>query len=465
MKHLLIVILFSLSSPCLAQYALYNTGTLFDSFENPAQKAFKADTSRKYAFNFFFPHLSTNFGSDGPADPAIKNLIINGTLKGSNLEIGPNHNTDVAVTLNNYLFAFKVFKSIRRHRELGFSWQVRSDSQLRLTNEFLALFNNYTKFEQQVFYTNPFNSKLNSTSFHQFSITYRKNLDKKTGVGIKASYLSGMVNLRFKIDTSGFERNNNTNKADLYLRGFLRSNVPYKEFNQQDFMPGIKNPGLAITFGANHRSRSGWFFLGNVKDLGFIKWNKESYKYTLDNTIKFASTDLSKQRGRKIDSAIRSSYKQSGYITAINTRAEAYVSRQFLGLYTPALLLSKNIFYDGADIALTNNLKYKKLNLNISTSYSTLSGTQIGAMGMVKSDNAEFYIGSENLLKTYYTAKGIATKDTEIGDGSAGASFYMGLAVKFGRIVEHNSNTTYIPGVGEPAERGGFLRRIFRRNR
>jgi hypothetical protein len=85
-------------------------------------------------------------------------------------------------------------------------------------------------------------------------------------------------------------------------------------------------------------------------------------------------------------------------------------------------------------------------------------------MGMIKSDNFEFYLGSENLLKTYYTAKGIISDDSEIGNGNTGASFYLGLAAKFGRIVEHNANSSSIPGVGENTG-GGFFRRIFRGRR
>ncbi len=466
MKQLPIIILLCISSTCFGQYALYNTNTLFDSFENPAQKAFKADTSRKYAFNFFIPHLSTGFGSEGPADPAIKNILIYGSLKGSNLEIGPNYKTDVAINTNNYLFTFKIFQSIRRQRELGFSWQVRSDSQIRLTNEVLALFESYSKFQRQVYYENLFNSNLNSTTYHQFSITYRKNLDKKTGIGVKASYLSGMIHYRFKVDSSRFIKNNIRFRDSLYLQGFLRSNIPYKEFDQNDFIPGIKNPGLAFTLSGNHKTRSGWYFIANLKDLGFIKWTKESYKYSFDNAIHLDSTALpgaGKRLGKKIDSLIKSSYEQTSYMTPINTKAELYLSRNF-NFYTPALILSKNIFYDGADIILTNNIRYNTLNFNLSTGYSTLRGVQVGVMGMIKSDNCEFYLGSDNLIKTYYTAKGIISQDAGIGNGNAGASFFIGIAAKFGKVVEHNANASYIPGVGENL-RGGFFQRIFRRNK
>ena len=53
------------------QFSLYNTGTLFDSFENPSQRAFVPDTSKKYAFNFFIPNFNGNFFLTGNAQTSL----------------------------------------------------------------------------------------------------------------------------------------------------------------------------------------------------------------------------------------------------------------------------------------------------------------------------------------------------------------------------------------------------------
>ena len=64
-KLLLLFILVIKAAIGFSQFSQYNTRTLFDSFENPAQKAFYADSSRTYAFNFFIPNLSINTGIKG----------------------------------------------------------------------------------------------------------------------------------------------------------------------------------------------------------------------------------------------------------------------------------------------------------------------------------------------------------------------------------------------------------------
>ena len=67
----------------------------------------------------------------------------------------------------------------------------------------------------------------------------------------------------------------------------------------------------------------------------------------------------------------------------------------------------------------------------------------LGTQGMYQTPNFEFFLGTDNLLKSA-TALQKATANTRYYGGSV----YMGMAIKFGYDVEHPQNSSYMPGVG-----------------
>src|ERR1700709_2430780 len=88
-KVLLIFLLFPFSTKIFAQqFSQYNTGTLYDSFENPSQKAFIPDSSRNVAFNLFFPNLGTDFTLAGNVQAALKTRAFLRTYDDHKLTIG-----------------------------------------------------------------------------------------------------------------------------------------------------------------------------------------------------------------------------------------------------------------------------------------------------------------------------------------------------------------------------------------
>jgi hypothetical protein len=80
----------------------------------------------------------------------------------------------------------------------------------------------------------------------------------------------------------------------------------------------------------------------------------------------------------------------------------------------------------------------------------------LGTQGMYQTPNFEFFLGSDNLLKSTSIRKSAV-----VNSGYYGASFYMGLAIKFGFVVEHPQNSSYMPGVGDDTPTS-FFRRIFK---
>ncbi|MXV52230.1 hypothetical protein GS399_14725 [Pedobacter sp. HMF7647] len=446
------------------QFALYNTRTLYDAFENPSQKAFYADSSRKYAFNFFIPSAGFNGVFTGPAQTAFKTLVYRGGFSGASIDVNNTDPNKFFGNLNSYLLMFRVFKSIKLNRELGFAWQVKAESTIdNFSNQTFAILQDYRYFPDGTS-NDIFNDKGYAQTYHQFSFNYREDLNKQIGLGIKIGYLSGIAYTRLDINQSSLTKNLEADAYDMVLKGGLQSSFNYGDFGDITYAPGFTNPGAALTASANFKLRGGWFLLTNLKDIGFIHWNNESYQYYIntDLVVENASENNgSKYLFNRIYNSFKRNYTQKSFTTMINGKAEVLLNKDF-DRYQPNLLVSKNLFYKGFDIALMNTYKTENFNFSLSTAYSA-ENFQVGGVAMYKTPNAEFFLGTDNVLKTYYTTKGLITNNENIGNGYTGASFYLGFGLKFGKIMEHDMNSSNIPGFGSRGDDSGFFGRLFGR--
>ena len=170
--------------------------------------------------------------------------------------------------------------------------------------------------------------------------------------------------------------------------------------------PNFKNIGLSVTAGASYKLKYGWSILGNVKDLGFIRWNKEAYQYDFDTgkiVIENASNSGTDSRlADSLDTRISRSSINRSYVSMINGRIEFMLSKDY-GNYKPNLILTKNLTHGGEDMVLVNNFHIKNHVLSASAAYNTIGVMPIGAQYMIKTPNVEFYIGSDQILKSYKT--------------------------------------------------------------
>lgn len=460
-KHLLLLLLFSFKMQAgFAQFSLYNTRTLYDSFENPAQKAFYADSSRTYAFNFFIPNLSLSAVTTGPAQTTFKGLLYKGTFNTNGLELGESKLNKVYFDETTYVAMFKIFKSVRFNQELGFSWQIKSTGRATVSNEALALFNNYKLLTAST-YDNLSSNSANGIAYHQFGFTFREDYNKRLGLGIKLSYLSGIVYSKLDIDRSSLSFNEANNTYAANLQGYFRSNILYDNPDKTAINPGFQNPGVALTLSANYKLKRGFSLLGNLKDLGFIHWRKSPYKFTFDHNIEFSKTSRQQEVNQKLRKDLLDNPDSSSFNTEINSRAEILINKD-LKRYQPNLLISKNLFDNGGDIALINTYRHRALNLSVSTAYNLNNYFQLGGQFMLKSPNAELFIGSDQLYKSYYTAKGILTSNENIGKNHTAAGVYFGFSLKYGQGKQRQQNATYIP-LTEKDLKEGFFKRMFKK--
>lgn len=461
-KHLLLLILFLQFALCYSQqFAQYNTQTLFDTFENPSQKAFKPDTSRKFAFNFFIPNLQVNSSINGPAQKTFKKLIYTGVYDAGGLELGEGRHNKFHLDHNTYIAMFRIFNNIYSGAEMGFSWQVKTDLSGFVTNETLAIINDPQLFSNAE-YANTVNNDLNSTSYHQFSFTYRENFNRQLGIGFKVSYLSGIAYSDLDMYDSDLLVNPIAKSYQATLRGRYKSNFIYTEPDETNLLPGIRNPGLSLSLSANYKFPKGWYVLANLKDLGFISWKDKPYTYTFDKTINVITTNNNTGHTNlesELEKELLLEPSRKNFNTLINGKAEFLLNKD-TEYYQPNLLISKNLFNSGGNIALVNTARYKTLNASLSTAYNLDNYFMLGGQFMIKSPNAEFFIGSDQLFNSYYTAKGIITSNENIGKSYSAAALYMGFSLKFGNVVERWQNTSNIP-VGE--RNNGFIKRMYKK--
>jgi len=445
------------------QYGLFNTKTLFDGFENPAQKTFVLDSSRRIASNFLLPYLGIHAVVNGNKN-VLRTLLQDGLYTTADVPLNKGQTNNIFLNTNIYLLNLKIFKSYKYHKEIGLSWQVRADANINYTNETLAIFDNYLRFfnEDNQHFNNAFNDKGYSQSYHQFSVSYRENYNKKLALGVKLSLLSGITYNKIAIDRSFFSLESGEGPMSVGLKGTYLSNFKNGNDLSKSLVPFFKNPGAAISMGATYTSKSGVFIMANVKDLGFIRWSKDSYVNRFDNTANPVVLDsLQDKDSHEIEDAVTgiltNGSRQAVFHTPTNAKADFLISKTF-GFYTPSFIISKNLFFNGGDVAIVNKFHNRDFSVSIIPAYNINNIVFLGMQGMYQTPNFEVFVGSDNILKT---ASLFVSKNNLSTAGSrsyTSASLYLGVSIKFGYIVEHPQNSSYMPGVGDEEE--GFFKRL-----
>jgi hypothetical protein len=444
------------------QYSLFNTRTLFDSFENPAVKAFTLDSSRKFAANFLLPNYALNAANNGSANNLIRRIFNDGVYDSNLLPLGSNGVNTLNLNSNLYLLTFKVFTSHKNNQEIGFAWQVRTDLQANYTNETLGLLQNYKHFNNQLF-DGVLNNNAYLQNYHQLSISIRENLTKQLAFGLKLSALSGIAYNSVATNNSSLLIDKANNSINASLNGTYRASfMKDGDLNRSTLMPNFKNPGFAVTLGTTYQSKSGFFIMANVKDLGFINWRKTAYiaNYKFSATVNDINIKDNNEITEEITNNITNTEKQQNFITPTNARADFLISKTF-NFYKPSLIVSKNLFQNGGDIAFVNTLKYNSLSASITPTYNFNNFFMLGLQAMYQTPNFEFFVGTDNLTRTASMLNNINSENPTVRQGHVGASFYMGIGIKFGKKVEHPLNLSTMPGVNGQKPYKGFFRSLF----
>jgi hypothetical protein len=461
---LFLLLFLTTTTKLIAQtYSQYNTGTLFDSFENPSQKTFTPDSSRKFASNFFIPNFDGNFYLTGNAQQTIKNRYFNGYYKNNLLQIGPGNNYNhVNANYNAYILMLKIFTSLNGNSELGFFLQTKGNARGLITDESIALFNGSQSFPNDS-YNNVFNSKYNYQAYGQGGITYREQLSKQFAFGVKLAYVTGLYDTKVDITQSNIQFYKAADSAEMQLGGTYRKTG---NVNDNPFL----NPGVSLSIGTTYKTDDGYIVQGNVKDLGFIFWNQSTRIYSFRDPFSITGLSTPQRESNVYDAFIAAMHnhgKKITYRTPLDGTAELSASKSYwlsddnTVSYSPTLLASKELFDTGFTGVLINPVNYKNYTATISTAYDDMKLFTVGGQLMIKSPNAEFFVGTDKLLQTGRLVLADMGHQGQIDQVGAftGADIYIGFSVKFGPVIEHQMNASYIP-VNEDDNKG-FLSRLW----
>jgi len=449
------------------KFSQYNTGTLYDSFENVSQKSYTPDSSRKYAFNFFIPNFSTSLYITGNSQAPLKSRAFLGYYNTSDLQIGQGKFNRNGTSINSYFIMFKIFSSLDGNSELGFSAQTRGELRGVFSDESVALYNGAGAFPAD-HYDNAFNNSATLLAYHQFSFSYREQISQKFALGVKLSLLSGLQYQKINVNSSSIDIDRLNDRADLTMQGKYYLSYTPGSFNGHDLLPTLRNPGASITLGTSLQTRDNFILQFNVKDLGFIHWSKRSaiYNFAATRPIENLSTN---QREHNIYDAAKNITHTNGietsYVTPTYGKVELSANKNYWFdydkryRYAPTFIVSKEVFYPGFAAALVNPVSYNNYTLSLTTAYDNYKIFSLGGQFMIKSPNAEFFIGSERLLATGSAILASAKSNTEINRRSAysGMDIFLGATFKFGPVIEHPMNASYVPLDYSP----GFFTRLF----
>lgn len=464
MKKLLLTLL-AIASFGIAnaqQYALFGTKTMFDAFENPSQKSFTLDSSRRFSSNFFLPYFGTNAINMGSSRLAIRKLTQTGVFDTRSLPIGTGEVNHFFENSNIYVAAFRLFKSYKYQKEMGFSWQIRSDAHINYTNETLAIFDSFERFTPDKQYTGIFDTKGYEQSYHQFSFTYRENWNKRLAFGLKASVLSGILYNKLDVSDSYLYIDPESDALLIGLKGTYSANFSdFNEVDKKNFFPNFKNPGLSLGFGANYTTKKGLFLMANVKDLGFIWWRSNTQRTAINQSKIIENIENNQSNtNQEIKDLFLLSEQPKKFLAPTNAKLDVYLSKRY-GFYKPALAVSKNLFYKGGDIAFVNTFIVNDLSGSITPLYNLNGVFMVGLQGKYQTPNFEVFMGTDNFVATGYQAYGLIKKDAYVGSGPNGASFYMGVGIKFGNVVNHPQFADVIPGINDKSDSDSFFKSLF----
>lgn len=467
MKFFLFLLLFFIVFDLRAQqFSQYQTGTLFDSFENPAQRAFIPDSSRQFASNFFIPNFGGSGSFIGNGQQSLRSLINTGKYDSSQLTFGLNNRNNFNASFNTYWFMLKMYDRLADDREIGISAQTKVESHGSFSDETLLLLDSYKNFDNGTENRDLFNDNARAQAYHQLSITLRQKIAPNIAFGLKLSGLLGIYYNDINLTHSGFLVDNNGTQASIFLQGKYLSSYANR-FSKRDLI-GYRNPGAAISFGLQAQLENGILLQGNVKDLGFIRWNKNAVTYQFNDSESVERISTTRDNDSRIltevDSLTGRNGSQHAFYTPIDGKAEASISKKFSFFtegfyYTPIILISKPLFYSDLNTAFINHFNYKSLWFTALATYNNQQIWNLGTQLMIKSPNTEFYIGTEQLTRS--------TKffDQNYTPKTSGFQAFLGFSTKFGQKIEHPEAATYIP-MGD--EKGFFKRawlRIFRKPR
>jgi hypothetical protein len=286
-------------------------------------------------------------------------------------------------------------------------------------------------------------------------------------MGFKVSFLTGIEISKLDIYESHVNLDKVNNAATLSLRGTYYQSKGPGNLDSRSFLPTTRSPGAQISLGTSYKTDDNVLIQGNIKDLGFIHWYDRSSIASFNTTetaINIASKGREDSIYKTVDNILKNDRNFQSFTTATNARFELSATKSYwldqdmLFKYSPTIIASKELLYNGFTGALVNHFQYQKYHGSLTFAYDNNSLLNVGLQLMYKSYNGEFFIGSDKLIQTIALGGASRNYSSYTNGSFTGASFFIGFSLKFGPVIEHPLNSS----VMETGERG-FLGRLYNR--
>ena len=448
------------------QFSQYNTGTLYDSFENPSQRSFIPDSSKQFASNFFVPNINASFFLTGDIQSTLINREFGGKYVDNNLIIGQGKYNQFNVDAGNYDIMFKLFGSLKGNSEWGIFVATKMEGKGSFTDESIAALNGPGAFPNSV-YDNVFNDHEYYQIYNDIGVSYREQVTPKLALGVKLGMLLGVDYNKLDINQSHISFDNVSNTETVSLAGkYYKSQGP-GNFDGQSFLPNTRSSGVQLSLGSSYKTEDHITLQFNLKDLGFIHWYNNSTIANFSGTELITGTTSAKRETNLVNGALQILNFNKGlasFTSATNSKFEISASKTYFVdddktiKYIPTLIASKELLYSGFTGAFVNRFQYQNYNVSLTGTYDNLNLFNLGLQFMIKSANGEFFIGSDKLTQSLSLLSASHNYASYTNGSFTGASFFLGFSLKFGQVIEHPLNASTIP-TGER----GFLGRLYNR--
>jgi hypothetical protein len=267
----------------------------------------------------------------------------------------------------------------------------------------------------------------------------------------------GVDYTKLNINESHLSFNNAGDQTDISLRGNYYVSKNPGNFDGSSFLPNSRNPGAQISIGTSFQTDNNVTLQANIKDLGFIHWYSGSFISNFDNTTSVTGlAGLSpKQRElalyNSIYGVLAGTPTYGSFTTATNGRFEFsanktyYLNSNQSINYSPTLILSKELFYNGFTAAMVNRFQFEQMNVSLTPSIDNLHLFNMGLQLMYKSSNMEIFIGSDRLVQTAELSGAKNNPEAYSNGPYTGGDIFFGFAVKLGPVIEHPLNASTMP--------------------
>lgn len=407
----------------------YQSGLLIDAYNNPYQRAFTdIDGNKKVQFSIlpidigsrFSGQFGTVFGNIFFGED-INRKFFKGTLEERNSALKNR------INIGNILL--KVRLSKKHNSELLIANFNVADNSIVFSNNMLRFLTQFNGPFPNASVPDFFTSKGYATAYNKTTLGYRTDLTKKLSIGINGHYYAGVAYAGYDFNSTGLSLSADSSAIQLALKGNA-----YTSFNpegtqiDQKIISDIKrntNMGFGVSIGAQYHLNDKINLTFAYNDIGFIKWNTQSYIYAIDTQLTYQGVNMmdsqwAENYSKDVWNALKVTSENKQFRTGIRTGFDIGFNAKFGKRLATSFVCTYQPYIRNAQFTAISQLRVIKnwwwaFNFGKGFNRNSMVGTAI----YLNSKGANFYLGTEQIGAAF------------LKSSNFGMSANLGFALKF----------------------------------